>query len=162
MAKNVEAKNHVKLLESQILEKFREDLNPIQENLAEKKITVEEAKLEIRKIGEWLKWMNLENNEKKEIWKAFEKLLKLEENVDINTLKDEVDEIISLLENITKVDLANLKNQVKGRWMKSRPIEVQEWIEESSYNLESTVSDASEDENLIARKIGSWMKKLMS
>jgi hypothetical protein len=36
-------------------------------------------------------------------------LIKLEKNIDENTLKDEVDEIINLLEQLTKKDLANLK-----------------------------------------------------
>ena len=162
MVKNAEVKNHEKLVGSEIFEKIKEDLNPIQENLAEKKITVDEAKSELKKIDEWLKWANLEQKEGKDIWKAFEKLIKLEEDVDINTLKDEVDGVINLLENITKGDLANLKNEVRAKWMKGRPIEVQEWIEESSNDFESTVSNASEDKNPIARKIGKWMKKLMS
>ena len=162
MVKNVEVKNHEKLVGSEIFEKIKEDLNPIQENLAEKKITVDEAKSELKKIDEWLNWANLEQKEGKDIWKAFEKLIKLEEGVDINTLKDEVDGVINLLENITKGDLANLKNEVRGKWMKGRPMEVQEWIEESSNDFESTVSNASEDKNPIARKIGKWMKKLMS
>lgn len=162
MVKNAEVKNHEKLVGSEIFEKIKEDLNPIQENLAEKKITVDEAKSELKKIDEWLKWANLEQKEWKDIWKAFEKLIKLEEDVDINTLKDEVDGVINLLENITKGDLANLKNEVRAKWMKGRPMEVQEWIEESSNDFESMVSNASEDKNPIARKIGKWMKKLMS
>ena len=162
MVKNAEVKNHEKLVGSEIFEKIKEDLNPIQENLAEKKITVDEAKSELKKIDEWLNWVNLEQKEGKDIWKAFEKLIKLEEDVDINTLKDEVDGVINLLENITKGDLANLKNEVRAKWMKGRPMEVQEWIEESSNDFESTVSNASEDKNPIARKIGKWMKKLMS
>lgn len=162
MAKNIEIKNHEKLAESQIFEKIKEDLNPIQENLVEKKITVDEAKSELKKIDEWLKWTNLEQKEKKNIWKAFEKLIRLEEDVDVNTLNDEVGEIINLLENITKGDLANLKNEVGVKWINGRPIKVQEWIEEASNDFESVVSNALEDKNPIARKIGKWMKKLMS
>jgi hypothetical protein len=48
------SQNYVELTESQILEKIKKDLNPIQENLAEQKITVNEAKSELKKINEWL------------------------------------------------------------------------------------------------------------
>jgi hypothetical protein len=36
-------------------------------------------------------------------------LIKLEKNIDENTLRNEVDEIIKLVEKLTKKDLANLK-----------------------------------------------------
>jgi hypothetical protein len=49
------SKNQVELAENQIFEKIKEDLNPIQENLSEKKITVDEAKSELKKINEWIK-----------------------------------------------------------------------------------------------------------
>ena len=45
--------------EKQIFEKIKEDLSPIQENLSEKKITVDEARSELKKINEWLQWTNL-------------------------------------------------------------------------------------------------------
>jgi len=159
------SQNYVELTESQILEKIKKDLNPIQENLAEQKITVNEAKSELKKINEWLQWTKLENKDKKEIWKAFEKLIKLEKNIDENTLKNEVDEIIKLVEKLTKKDLANLKRwiqQNKQRRNPERPDEVQEWIDESSNNLASTINDASKDNNRIAKKMGERMKNLMS
>jgi hypothetical protein len=49
------SKNQAELAENQIFEKIKEDLNPIQENLSEKKITVDEAKNELKKINEWIK-----------------------------------------------------------------------------------------------------------
>jgi len=159
------SQNYVELTESQIFEKIKEDLNPIQEDLAEKKITVEKAKSELKKINEWLQWTKLEQKDKKEIWKAFEKLIKLEKNIDENTLKDEVDEIINLLEQLTKKDLANLKRwiqQNKQRWNPERSKEVQEWIDESANDLASTIHDASQDKNPIARKIWEWMNYLIS
>ena len=84
-------KNYVELTESQIFDKIKEDLTPIQENLSEKKITINEAKSELKKINEWLQWTKLEERDKKEIWKAFEKLINLEKNIDENALKNEVD-----------------------------------------------------------------------
>ena len=51
---NEKSQNYVELTESQIFEKIKEDLNPIQENLAEKKITINDAKSELKKINEWL------------------------------------------------------------------------------------------------------------
>ena len=162
---NEKSQNYVELTESQIFEKIKEDLNPIQENLAEKKITINEAKTELKKINEWLQWTKLENKDKKEIWKAFEKLIKLEKNVDENTLKNEVEEIIKLVEKLTKKDLAHLKwwvQQNKQRWNTERPIEVQEWINESSNNLVSTINDATKDKNRIARKMGERMEYLVS
>ncbi len=49
------SKNQAELAENQIFEKIKEDLNPIQENLSEKKITVDEAKSELKRINEWIK-----------------------------------------------------------------------------------------------------------
>ena len=158
-------KNYIELTESQIFEKIKEDLNPIQENLTEKRITVKEAKSELKKINEWIQWTNLETKDKKEIWKAFEKLIKLEKDIDENSLKDEVREIINLVETLTKKDLANLKQWIKQNrlwWNPERPTEVQEWIKESSSNLDQTINDATEDKNPIARKIWERMQKLMS
>lgn len=166
MKNNEKPQNYVELTEGQIFEKIKEDLNPIQENLSEKKITVEEAKSELKKINEWIQWTKLENKDKKEIWKAFEKLINLEKNIDENSLKNEVDEISNLLEILTKKDLANLKQWIRQnkqmRNPQERSREVQEWIDESSNNLASTIDDASQDSNLIARKMWERMKKLMS
>jgi len=162
---NEKSQNYVELTESQIFEKIKEDLNPIQENLVEKKITINDAKSELKKINEWLQWTKLENKDKKEIWKAFEKLIKLEKNVDENTLKNEVEEIIKLIEKLTKRDLAHLKwwvQQNKQRWNTERSTEVQKWINESSNNLVSTINDAKKDKNRIARKMGERMEYLMS
>jgi hypothetical protein len=157
---------HEELTEWEIFEKIKEDLNPIQENLAEQKITVEEAKSELKKINEWLQWTKLENQDKKEIWKAFEKLLiKLEKDINENALKNEVDEIIKLVENLTKRDLANLKRgiqQNQQRWNPERTAEVQEGIDESSDKFDLTIHDATEDKNPVARKIGERMEYLMS
>ena len=152
---NEKSQNYVELTESQIFEKIKEDLNPIQEDLAEKKITVEKAKSELKKINEWLQWTKLEQKDKKEIWKAFEKLIKLEKNIDENTLKDEVDEIINLLEQLTKKDLANLKRwiqQNKQRWNPERTPEVQEWIEESGKKIPELIAAAKNDKNRFVRK----------
>ena len=60
MAKNTETQNYEELSESQIFEKAKEELSPIQENLIEKKITIDEAKTELKKINEWIQWTKLE------------------------------------------------------------------------------------------------------
>lgn len=163
MVKNAEIQNYEGLSESQIFEKAKEELNPIQENLIEKKITIDEAKSELKKINEWIQWTKLERKDKKEIWKAFEKLMKLEKNIDEITLKNEVDEIINLLSIVTKRDLASLKNNIKSnKNLENRSPEVQDWIEKSSANLGLTIHDATKDKNPIARKIGERMEYLMS
>ena len=166
---NKDSKNQAELAENQVFEKIKNDLNPIQENLSEKKITVDEAKSELKKINEWIQWTKLEIKDKKEIWKAFDHLTKLEQNIDENTLKNEVNEIINLLETLTKKDLSNLKDniqknthQIHEHLNSERPAEVQEWLEEASNNLASTIDNASQDSNVIARTIGSRMKKLIS
>ena len=164
MTKDIEIKNDENLSESEVFKKIKEDLNPIQENLSEKKITVNEAKSELKKINEWIQWTKLENKDKKEIWKAFEKLIKLEKNIDETTLKNEVNEIWDLLEKLTQKDLANLKNDIQQTKQRtnSRPPEVETWIKQSSKNLTETIDNALKDSNMIARTVGSWMKKLMS
>ena len=165
MTRNEKILNNEGLVESQIFKKIKEELTPIQENLAEKKITIDDAKAELKKINEWIQWTKLEQKDKREIWKVFEKLIKLEQNVDENTLKDEVDEVIKLLENLTRKDLASLKQtiqQTNFQWNFERPVAVQQWIDIASNNLETTIHEASQDRNLIARKIGERMERLMA
>jgi hypothetical protein len=48
------SQNYVELTESQIFEKIKEDLIPIQKNLEEQSITVDDAKSELKKINEWI------------------------------------------------------------------------------------------------------------
>ena len=153
---NEKSQNYVELTEGQIFEKIKKDLTPIQENLAEKKITINEAKSEPKKINEWLKWTKLENKDKKEIWKAFEKLIKLEKNIDENTLKNEVDEIVKLVEKLTQKDLANLKERIQQSKQRRNPPrlpEVQEWIDEASNNLRNL----SEQEDI--NPVADWARK---
>ena len=169
---NENSQNYVELTESQIFKKIKENLNPIQENLIEQKITVDEAKSELKKINEWLQWTKLEKKDKKEIWEAFEKLTKLEKDIDENTLKNEVDEIKDLLETLTKKNLKNLKDSVKKHvpWQSEQkhqnesqhPTEADEWRKESSDNFDLTVNEATNDKNPVARKFGELMKKLMA
>ena len=157
---------NIESTKNEILKKAKIELTPIQDNLAEKKITVDEAKSELKKINEWLKWSKLETEDKKEVWKAFEKLINLEKNIDENALKNEVNEIVQLLEILTKKNLANLKHTVirskKFNEIQNRPPEVQKWIKESSLALDSTISDASQDSNPIANRAGKMMKRLNS
>jgi len=165
MTRNEKLLNNEGFVESQIFKKIKEELAPIQENLAEKKITIDDAKTELKKINEWIQWTKLEQKDKTEIWKVFEKLAKLEQNVDENALKDEVDEVIKLLENLTRKDLASLKQtiqQTNFQWNFERPVAVQQWIDMASNNLETTIHEASQDRNLIARKIGERMERLMA
>ena len=162
MVKEANIQDYKELSESQIFDKAREELNPIQENLIEKKITIDEAKSELKKINEWIQWTKLEKKDKKEIWKAFEKLMKLEKNIDEITLKNEVDEIVNLLKIITKRDLVNLKKNIKNKKIETRSPDVQDWIEKSSKNLDLTINDASEDSNPIAKWAGRAMKRLNS
>lgn len=165
MTRNEKILNNEGLVESQIFKKIKEELTPIQENLAEKKITIDDAKTELKKINEWIQWTKLEQKDKRENWKVFEKLAKLEQNVDENALRDEVDEVIKLLENLTRKDLASLKQtiqQTNFQWNFERPIAVQQWIDMASNNLETTIHEASQDRNLIARKIGERMERLMA
>ena len=153
---NEKSQNYVELTEGQIFEKIKKDLTPIQENLAEKKITINEAKSELKKINEWLQWTKLESKNKKEIWKAFEKLIKLEKNIDENTLKNEVDEIVKLVEKLTQKDLANLKERIQQSKQRRNPPrlpEVQEWIDEASNNLRNL----SEQEDI--NPVADWARK---
>ena len=165
MANNIEIKDYKNLSENQIFEKAREELKPIKESLSEKKITIDDAKARLREINEWIQETKLAKKDKKEIWTAFEKLVKLEKNIDENAIKNEVDEIINLLWIITKRDLANLKQgiQQNKQWRNpERTPEVQKWIDIASSELETTIHEASQDHNPIARKIGERMENLMA
>ena len=152
MENNEKPRNYEELTEKEIFEKIKNDLSPIQKNLSEKKITVDEARSELKKINEWLKWTKLEDNDKKEIWKAFEKLGELEKNIDENMLKDELQEIIKLLETLTKNDLAYLKRwiQQNEQWRNPERLpKVQEWIDLASDNLKNLPDS---DKNWIANR----------
>ena len=173
MKKDIENQNYEELSKIQIFEKIKEDLNPIQESLSEKKITVEEAKYELKKINEWLQLTKLENKDKKEIWKAFEKLMKLEKDIDENSLKSEVERIKNLLEILTRKDLKKLGDSIQKKhipWQieqKSQKeiqhlTDADKWRKESSNNLELTIHEASQDTNPWARKIGERMENLMA
>ena len=167
------SQNYVELTENQIFEKIKKDLNPIQENLAEKKITVNEAKSELKKINERIQWTKLEKKDKKEIWNAFDKLINLEKNIDESSLKNEVNEIINLLETLTKKDLANLEKNIKQKHTTRQSeqryenetqylTKADEWRKESSNNLEKTVHEAAQDQNPWAKKIGERMENLIA
>ena len=164
MQRNTEIKNHENLSENEIFEKVKEEITPIQENLSEKRITVEKARDDLQKINERIQSSKLEKKDKKEFWKAFEKLTKLEKNVDEKHLKVEVDKIINLLEIHTKSDLANLEHDVQKIKNQSpeRSAEAKEWLKKASQNLEETISSAENDDNLVASFAGKLMKKLMS
>jgi len=163
---NKKSHNHVELTNNQIFEKIKENLSPIQENLSEKKITIDEAKSELKKISEWIQWTNLETKDKTEIGKTFEKLISLEKNIDENTLNDEVNEIVNLLETLTQRELDNLKSNIQTQKYRNRsperPVGVRKWIQESSNKLIATIHQAAQDKNPIARKIGKRMEYLMS
>ncbi len=134
-------KNQAELTEKQIFEKIKEDLNPIQENLVEKKITIDEARSELKKIIERIQQTKLEQEKKKEIWNTFDDLINnLEENFEKNNLKTEFNEVVGLLEKLIQKDLATLKwnvQQNKQWWNPERPIDVQQWIDIASTNLEN-------------------------
>lgn len=163
------SQNYKELTEEQILEKAQEELAPIQESLLNKTKTFKEVREALMQINKWIQWTKLENADKKNIWKGFEKLTKLEENVDNDTLKNEFDNIVDLLKIATKIDLAGLKNdiqktrhQIHEHPNSGRPADVEKKIEESANNLRWTIDNASQDQNPIAKKIWERMKKLMS
>ena len=52
MTKNTDKNNYKELSKSEIFKKINEEIIPIQENLSEKKITIENAINKIRKIRE--------------------------------------------------------------------------------------------------------------
>ena len=154
MAKNVDIKKSEELSDSQIIEETKNQLVPIHEGLIEKKITIDEAKNELNKVNEWLQWTKLEQKDKNEIWKAFDKLNQLEKNIDENILRSEVQEIINLLESLTKKDLASLKQwiQQNKRRNTKRPAEVQEWIDKSGEKIPELITAAKNDKNRFVRK----------
>lgn len=159
-------KNSLELTESQILEQAKEEISPIQENLANQRITIDEAKKELQKINERLQSSNIDKEEKAEIWKAFEKLNQLERNVEEQNLSTEVSEIIKTLEKLITLELNNLKFDIQKsqnhiqNWKNSRPIDVQEWIQQSETAINNTIESAAQDSNPIARGIWKLMKWL--
>ena len=133
-------KNHIELTESQIFEKIKNDLNPIQENLAEKKITINEAKSELKKmnifrveeIDEHLKnnVRNLEQNESIMVNVPIDKLWNF-----ITQMKN-----IQLFVNMPNFEIVNEGNNILKLVDKSnnnfiRLIEREKKVEDSNYIL---------------------------
>ena len=151
--------------EVDIFKKAQAELEPIQQNLLEKKVTIDEAKQELQRINEWLQWANIENRDKKRLGKAFDKLLNLEKNIDELSLKDEVDKIDDLLEKLTRADLRKLRNNVllsnrnktvDTQRIKDRNPDVKEWILMADANLKNL----PDDENNFANKLVGWIRDL--
>ena len=93
-------KNYVELAERQVFDKVKKDIIPIQESLAEKKITIDKAKTELKKINEWLQWSNITQKDKKNLWDAFNKL-----NEELQQKTDQGESLISWIEElINKID----------------------------------------------------------
>jgi len=157
---------HEELTEWEIFEKIKQEIAPLQESLSTKSITVHEAKSELKRINEWIKWTNLQKEKQQKLWNAFDKLTKnLEKNIDKNNLQTELNEIVTLLENLTQKDLASLKQgiqQSKRQRNSERPDDIQQWIDESSKEFLATIHDASQDQNPVAKKVWERMEKLMS
>ena len=160
--KNDAPKNSVELTEAQIIEA---ELNAIHNKLKSDEITIENAKLELKKINEWLQKKNIDQWYKEQISSAFDKLANnLEKNIknmDEEKSKSEIKEIANLVHLSTNKQLARLKRYVQQP-TPERPIDVQQWIDESSKDLLATIHNAAKDKNPIAKKVWERMERLMS
>ncbi len=155
-------KNFVELTEAQ---KIEAELNAIHDKLKSDEITIEKAKAELKKINEWLQKKDIDQWYKEKISAAFDKLANnLEQNIknlDEKKSKDEIEKIANLVHQSTNKQLARLKRSIQQP-TPERPIDVQEWIDESSKNLLATVHAASQDQHPIAKKVWERMERLMS
>jgi len=156
-----EQKKGVEVNEREILKKFKNDLITLQKSLR-KNNNVNDVKDIVNGIDRLLQW-KIENN--KETKKVFEKLTELKKSIDEKNLKNKINELANLLENLTKNDLLNLSQNVieqqNNYWLKNRPINIQKWIKKASKDLETRIQLASRDKNPIARQIGKWMEYLI-
>lgn len=158
--------NYVELTEAQ---KIESELNAIHTKLTEGKLTIENAKAELKKINDWLQKKDIDQWYKEQISNAFDKLSNnLEKNIQKidqeNAQKAniaEIKEIAKLVQQSTNKQLNQLKQSVQ-RPTPERPKDVQKWIKESSENLIATVHNAKNDTNVVARKIWERMENLMS
>ena len=159
--KNDAPKNSVELTEAQTIEA---ELNAIHNKLKSDEITIENAKLELKKINEWLQKKNIDQWYKEKISSAFDKLANnLEKNIknmDEEKSKSEIKEIANLVHLSTNKQLARLKRSIQPT--SERPIDVQQWIDESSKGLLATIHNAAKDQNPVAKKVWERMERLMS
>ena len=153
--------NFVELTEAQ---KIEAELNAIHNKLKSDEITIEKAKTELKKINEWLQKKDIDQWYKEKISEAFERLTNnLEQNIkrlDEKKSIDEIEEIANLVHQSTQ-RLAQLKRSIQ-QTTPERPIDVQQWINESSKKLVATIHNATKDRNKWAEKIWKLMEKLMS
>ena len=127
-------------------------------------LTIENAQAELNKINESLQKKDIEQSYKELIAEAFGRLtnnLKNNENIfeqEIEEIADLVHQATNLVQSTNK-QLSRLK---QAMWPQIRPPKVQAWINESSLALDSTIHDASKDNNPIASLMGNVMKRLNS
>ena len=158
--------NYVELTDAQ---KIEAELNAIHSKLKNDEITIEKAKVELKKINDWLQKKDIDQLYKEKISTAFDKLTSnLEKNIkkidQENTKKAniaEIKEIAKLVQQSTNKQLDRLKRSVQHP-TPERPKDVQKWIEESSKNLIATIHNAKSDNNAVARKIWERIEKLIS
>ncbi len=159
-------KNYVELTKDMILEKVKDDLTSLKKEIPN--ITTKKAKTELEKINDWLQWTNNLAWETKEIiWNNINNLIlhlewNIEENIEKSNLESELNEMITMLENLTQKDLADLKrdiqhNNQQRRIPSERPTEVQDWLDAASNNLKNLPNDNNPIANWALKKIREYL-----
>ena len=165
--KNYVPKNYVELPEQQQifndLSKLEKELTTTQ-TLNKRKETLNQIKNKLAEMSERIQKSNLEKEDKEKVSNQLNNFQEnIDQNISLEVLKLQFTEILNSLNTMIKKELTNLKGFIyrsNRHTNTQRSPEVQSWINESSNNFDSTIDNASKDNNLIARIAGKAMKRL--
>lgn len=126
-------------------ERIIQELQTIQENLVDKKISIDKVKKELQKAQEQIRMSNIEQKNKDNIDQNFEKLYNnSEQNLEISQLNIIFESIISSLKDHINSELITLKWSIDP--LKGRPDDVKKWIRNSDEKFRKYFADAAENE----------------
>lgn len=174
--KDKESNNYVELAERQVFEKVKEDIIPIQESLVEKKITIDEAKTELKNINEWLQGSKIEQKAKKDLWDAFDNLNEqLQQTTNqsesliswIEWLIKKIDQIKEDKEKETKFSINSFKkenNELAQKIIQSRDYDrdARKWRTESDKKIRNQFAYAAKNEKGISWLLAKAINNLLN
>ena len=172
MTKNVD-NNHEELSQSEIFEKIKQEIAPLQESLSKKSITVQEVKKQLERINEWIKWTNLEKEKQQKLWSVFNKLnQELQETTNenqsiiwiewlinkINEIEQDREEETEFSINSSKEEQTNLAHEI----IEDYYTDAQKWRIESDKNIKDQFARAVETETGRRKRLAEAINHLLN
>lgn len=142
-------------------ERIIQELQSIQDSLVEEEINIDKVKQELKKAQEQIRKFNIDEKDKDNIDKNFEKLYSNNEKMEINKLNIIFENIINLLKKHISDELVALKWSIDP--LKGRPSDVKKWIRESDRKFREYFANAAKDEpSTIGRRAAKEINNLLN